>query len=96
MEFTRDPFDPYSFPFDIAPIGDDGEAGYLITFPDMPGCVAIGDDPGDAVGKGIEKAKQWLKDTRRLKTILSIRMKNHDFDLSRFSHFFYCPDPDWG
>ena len=40
MEYTRDPFDPYSFPFDITPLGEHGDAGYLITFPDMPGCVA--------------------------------------------------------
>ena len=96
MEYARDPLNPYTFPTDITPLGENGEAGYLLTFPDMPGCVAIGSDPGDAVGKGLEKAEKWLRITSRLEAILSLRMKNPDFRLDRFGHIFYCPDPDWG
>jgi hypothetical protein len=96
MEYTRDPFDMCSFPFDITSIGNNGEAVYLITFPDMSGCIAIGNDPGDVVGKVIEQAEQWSKYTHRLETVSSIWMGNLDFKLAHFSHFFYCPDPDWG
>jgi len=53
MEYVKHPLDPYTWPRDITPLGENGEAGYLMTFPDMPGCVVIGVDPGDAFGKGM-------------------------------------------
>ena len=47
------PYNTYDYPFNLEPIGENGEGGYLISFPDLPFCIAIGKDPGDAVEKGM-------------------------------------------
>ena len=37
--------------FEIRPLSQEEGGGYLITFPDLPGCMSDGDTPDEATGK---------------------------------------------
>jgi antitoxin HicB len=42
---------------------EDG-GGYLITFPDLPGCMADGDTPQEAIKNGLDAVRSWLETAR--------------------------------
>ena len=52
-------FDDY--PFAICPLSLEDGGGYLITFPDLPGCMADGQTPEDAIGKGQDAFRCWMQ-----------------------------------
>ena len=37
------------YPINISPIPDDEGGGFLVTFPDLPGCIADGDTMDEAI-----------------------------------------------
>lgn len=55
---------PKAYPFEIRPLPDEDGGGYLITFPDLPGCIADGETPQEALKNGLDAAKSWLKTAR--------------------------------
>lgn len=38
----------------------EGEEGYVVEFPDLPGCVTEGQDIGDAIYMAIDAASGWV------------------------------------
>jgi len=40
------------YPFTIRPLGGDDGGGYLIEFPDIPGCMSDGETPEEAIVNG--------------------------------------------
>jgi len=38
--------------------------GYLITFPDLPGCISDGRTPEEAIKNGMNAANSWLATAR--------------------------------
>ena len=38
----------------------DGSGGYVVKFPDLPGCVTGGDNLEEAIGMGIDAASGWI------------------------------------
>jgi antitoxin HicB len=55
---TMPKFDDY--PFRITPLSDDDGGGYLITFPDLPGCMSDGETPEEAIEMGRDAFKCWM------------------------------------
>jgi antitoxin HicB len=51
------------YPFDIRILSEDEGGGYLITFPDLPGCMSDGDTIEEAIHNGAEAEAAWLKAT---------------------------------
>lgn len=51
-------FDDY--PFEIRPLSDDDGGGFLITFPDLPGCMADGETPEHAIEEGRDAFRCWM------------------------------------
>ena len=47
--------------FEIRPLAPDEGGGYLITFPELPGCLADGETIEQAVENGAEAEAAWLK-----------------------------------
>ena len=47
--------------FEIRPLSDIEGGGYLIEFPDYPGCVADGETPEEAIAEGRDALKSYLK-----------------------------------
>jgi antitoxin HicB len=46
--------------FELAPLSKTDGGGWLITFPDLPGCMSDGDSLEEAVKNGAEAEKAWL------------------------------------
>lgn len=47
------------YPISINPIPDDEGGGYLVTFPDLPGCIADGETIDEAVAEARDAFAAW-------------------------------------
>ena len=56
-----DPFEEY--PFTILPLPEHEGGGYLITFPDLPGCMSDGATIGEALEHGRDAFHSWISAT---------------------------------
>lgn len=48
------------YPFELRPLTKAEGGGWLITFPDLPGCMSDGDSPEEAIANGRDAACAWL------------------------------------
>ena len=48
------------YPFVITPLGREDGGGYLIEFPDLPGCVSDGETPEQAIASGRAAVRAWI------------------------------------
>jgi predicted RNase H-like HicB family nuclease len=48
------------YPFTVRPLTEDEGAGYLIEFPDVPGCMSDGATPEEAITNGRDALKSAL------------------------------------
>ncbi|EIC30501.1 MULTISPECIES: type II toxin-antitoxin system HicB family antitoxin [Methylomicrobium] len=51
-------FDDY--PFEVRPLSPEDGGGFLITFPDLPGCMADGETPEEAILEGRDAFRCWM------------------------------------
>lgn len=49
------------YPFTISILSDGQGSGYLIEFPDLPGCVSDGDTLEEAIENGKDAVKCWIE-----------------------------------
>ena len=47
------------YPINIHPIPDDEGGGYLVTFPDLPGCAADGETIDEAMAEARDAFAAW-------------------------------------
>jgi antitoxin HicB len=52
---------PTDYPFEVRPLPQKDGGGYLVTFSDLPGCMADGDTPEEAIRNGFDAALSWLQ-----------------------------------
>lgn len=50
-----------AYPFSVRPLSEEDGGGFLIEFPDLPGCVSDGETPEEAVLNGRDAAAAYLK-----------------------------------
>jgi antitoxin HicB len=48
------------YPFNIRPLSDDEGGGYLIEFPDLPGCISDGATIEEAIANGADALRAWI------------------------------------
>lgn len=48
------------YPFQIRPLSKEEGGGFLIEFPDLPGCMSDGETVDDAIANGHDAVKCWL------------------------------------
>ena len=48
------------YPFTVRPLAKEEGNGYLIEFPDLPGCISDGETPEDAIRNGQDALKGYL------------------------------------
>ena len=58
---------PTDYPFEIRPLTKKEGGGYLITFPDLPGCISDGETAEEALKNGLDAATAWLETAREFK-----------------------------
>lgn len=47
--------------FEIRPLAKDEGGGWLITYPELPGCMSDGETPEEAIANGRDAVIAWLK-----------------------------------
>lgn len=51
----------YNYPAIVQPISEEDGGGYLISFPDLPGCVADGETPEEAFHQAEDAMLAWMR-----------------------------------
>lgn len=54
------------YPFTVRPLADEDGGGWLVEFPDLPGCMADGETPEEAIHEAADAVRSWIE-TARLK-----------------------------
>lgn len=49
------------YPFDMRPLSEDEGGGWLITYPDLPGCMSDGETPEEALVNGRDAVAGWIE-----------------------------------
>lgn len=52
------------YPFEMRPLSADEGGGWLITFPDLPGCMSDGETPEEAMVNGRDAVSAWIEAVR--------------------------------
>lgn len=50
-----------AYPFTVRPLSEEDGGGFLIEYPDLPGCVSDGETPEEAMEHGREAAEAYIK-----------------------------------
>ena len=48
------------YPFEMRPLSAEEGGGWLITFPDLPGCMSDGETPEEALTNGRDAVAAWI------------------------------------
>jgi antitoxin HicB len=54
----------FDYPFELRPLAAEEGGGWLISFPDLPGCISDGETPEEAVANGRDALAAWLQAAR--------------------------------
>ncbi len=54
-----------SYAFTIRPLSEEEGGGYLIEYPDLPGCMSDGETPEEALHNGRDAVKAYLLDCQK-------------------------------
>lgn len=52
------------YPFMVRPLSEEDGGGYLVKFPDLPGCIADGETPEEAIREAQDALEAWLGTAR--------------------------------
>lgn len=54
-----------AYRFTVRPLTEEEGGGWLVEFPDLPGCMADGATPEEAIREGGDAMRSWLETARR-------------------------------
>lgn len=49
-----------NYPFEVKPLCAHGGRGYVISFPDLPGCMCVGQTVEEAIANGRDAFHAWM------------------------------------
>lgn len=52
------------YPINLSPIPEDEGGGYMVTFPDLPGCIADGNTVEEAIAEARDAFAAWMAAVR--------------------------------
>jgi antitoxin HicB len=52
------------YPFEVRPLSSEDGKGYLVTFPDLPGCMSDGETIEEAIANAMDAEHSWLATAR--------------------------------
>ena len=53
------------YPFHISILPDEEGGGYLIEFPDLPGCISDGETINEAIANGADAISCWIETAKQ-------------------------------
>lgn len=56
--------DSFNYPFEMRPLSEEEGGGWLISFPDLPGCISDGETPEETMVNGKDALEAWIKAMR--------------------------------
>ena len=51
----------YNYQMNLRPLSNDEGGGWLVTFPDLPGCMSDGETPHEALSNGLDAMNCWIE-----------------------------------
>lgn len=54
----------FDYPFTVRPLNDEDGGGFLVEYPDLPGCVSDGETVEEAVANGSDAVRCWIQAMR--------------------------------
>lgn len=54
------------YPFTVRPLAAEEGGGYLVEFPDLPGCISDGETVDEAITNSMEAKAEWLAAAKEL------------------------------
>ena len=54
------------YSFEIRPLSDENGGGYLVTFPDLLGCMSDGETIEEAIANAMDAEHSWLAAAREI------------------------------
>lgn len=51
----------FDYPFEVRPLTPEEGGGWLIVYPDLPGCMSDGETVAEAIENGIDAVNAWIK-----------------------------------
>ena len=54
-------YEEMNYPIEMRPLSEQEGSGWLITFPDLPGCMSDGETPEEAMINGKDALKCWVQ-----------------------------------
>ena len=57
--------DKLQYPFNIIELPDEEGGGYLIEFPDLPGCISDGETIEEAIANGKDAVFCWIETAKQ-------------------------------
>ena len=48
------------YPFSVRPLAAEEGGGYLVEFPDLPGCISDGETVDEAIANGMDAKQAWV------------------------------------
>ena len=49
------------YPYELRPLSEEEGGGWLITYPDLPGCMSDGETPEEAIKNGEDALQGWIE-----------------------------------
>lgn len=49
------------YAFELRPLTEEEGGGWLLSFPDLPGCMSDGETPEEAIANGRDALETWIK-----------------------------------
>ena len=53
-----------TYPFEVRQLSSEDGGGFLVTFPDLPGCMADGESIVEAISNAMDAEESWLATAR--------------------------------
>jgi antitoxin HicB len=50
-----------NYPFEVKPLSRDGGRGYVIRYPDLPGCMSVGHTVEETIANGRSAFQAWMQ-----------------------------------
>ncbi len=51
----------HEYPSELRPLTEEEGGGWMITYPDLPGCMSDGETPEEAISNGKDALVAWLE-----------------------------------
>lgn len=64
------------YPFEMRPLSENEGGGYLITFPDFPGCMSDGNSVEEAIINGMDAVHSWVETAKEFNDFIPEPGKN--------------------